>query len=116
VRKARRQRPVGRDGDLAEETKVVRQHRGVLEAGKHQVVDPFLLKFDVIPKGSMRLHEMLLLDEYWILSMHDGHRRLGDWSSEILTLPSAVHDRCRSQSINKRPPQMTHSLDCRCAI
>jgi hypothetical protein len=61
VKKVRRPRPVRREGDLAEETKVVRQCRGVLEAGQHQVVDPFLLKFDVIPIGSMRLYVMFLL-------------------------------------------------------
>jgi hypothetical protein len=61
VRMARQQRPVERDGDLAEETKVVRQCRGVFEAGENLFGDPFLLKFDVIPIGSMRLREMFPL-------------------------------------------------------
>jgi hypothetical protein len=54
---------VERDGDLAEETKLVRQCRGLFEAGQHQVIDPFLLKLDVIPIGSMRLRKMSLLDK-----------------------------------------------------
>jgi hypothetical protein len=43
--------------------KVVRQCLGVHETGEHQVVNPFLLKFDVISIGSMRLREMFLLDK-----------------------------------------------------
>jgi hypothetical protein len=41
---------------------VVRQCREVPEAGEHQIVGPFLLKFDAIPIGSMRRREMFLLD------------------------------------------------------
>jgi hypothetical protein len=62
VKNARRRRPVERDGDLLEETMVMRQCRRVIETGEHQIVDPFLLKFDVIPISSMRRREMFLLN------------------------------------------------------